>query len=147
MTDKVLTAGDEVDSYCTTCKLILAHQVVAMIGTKPDKVICKTCGKTHKYRPNLPKARTTGESGTEPKPKKSAARTKKARDAANKWEELLARRSTAYAKKYTMQASFELDDVLEHEKFGFGFVTKVKAEGKMEVLFKDGVKLLVCERK
>ncbi len=56
MSEKILTAGDEVDSYCTTCKLVLAHQIVALVDDTPDKVICKTCGKQHKYRPNPPKS-------------------------------------------------------------------------------------------
>jgi hypothetical protein len=113
-----------------------------------DKVICKTCGKTHKYRPRPPKVKAAETPGAEKeaKPRKSPARTKKAKDLANKWEELSAKRSLTHARPYSMQESFELDGVITHEKFGIGFVTKVRSEGKMEVLFKDGVKLLVYGR-
>ena len=45
-----------------------------------------------------------------------------------------------------MGSLFDQDDVIEHTKFGYGLVTEIRAEGKMEVLFKEGTKLLVCGR-
>ena len=45
------TAGDEVDSKCTKCKLILAHTIVAMVGDQIARVKCNTCGGEHAYRP------------------------------------------------------------------------------------------------
>src|SRR5512135_321912 len=49
MTDKISTGGD-VDSYCTKCKLILEHFVVAMVGGAVVKVKCKTCGGIHNFK-------------------------------------------------------------------------------------------------
>ena len=49
MTDRIST-GRDIDSYCTKCKLILEHIVVAMTGGVVVKVKCKTCGSTHRFK-------------------------------------------------------------------------------------------------
>jgi uncharacterized Zn finger protein (UPF0148 family) len=151
MTEKVINAGDEVDSWCTTCKIVLAHQVVAVVDGKVEKVICKTCGKQHKYRPNPPKSRmkksTTSASKKKTKTtKRKTKRKRKSKDPAERWEEALAEKDVSHAKVYSMGGSFDQDDIINHKKFGYGLVMEIRAEGKMEVLFKAGPKLLVCDR-
>ena len=147
MSEKILSAGDEVDSYCTTCKLVLAHQIVALVDGVPDKVLCKTCHKQHKYRPNPPKSRraktekkTSGKSTTT---RKKTTRTRKTKDMTAKWEETLAQHEVETPKNYAMHGEFAQHDVITHRKFGRGIVTEVREEGKMEVLFKEGTKVLV----
>ena len=51
---KALKAGGEVDSWCTKCKLFLNHRIIAMIGAKPARVECSTCGSHHNYRAASP---------------------------------------------------------------------------------------------
>jgi hypothetical protein len=154
---KLIRVGDEIDSYCTTCKLVLAHQVVALVEGVVEKVICKTCGKQHKYRPNPPKSRTrqitspgtTVDSAPKkkiPKTKKPGTRTRKSKEPVNKWEELFAKKDISTAKMYSMSGVFEQDDVIAHKTFGYGLVTEIRAEGKMRVLFQKGMKLLVFGR-
>ncbi|MDY0093414.1 MAG: hypothetical protein RBT80_12020 [Candidatus Vecturithrix sp.] len=147
MSEKILTAGDEVDSYCTTCKLVLAHQIVALVDDTPDKVICKTCGKQHKYRPNPPKSlrAKTEKTGVRASsaPRKKAVKPRKAKDMTAKWEESLAEHNMDMPKTYSMSEAFKQHDVITHKKFGRGIVTEVREEGKMEVLFKEGTKVLI----
>ena len=50
MTTTKLKVSGEVDSYCTKCKLDLAHRIIAMVGDQPKKVECRTCGSHHLYR-------------------------------------------------------------------------------------------------
>ena len=45
-----LRAGQEVDAYCTKCKLELLHRIVAVANDKPVKVECRTCYQVHMYR-------------------------------------------------------------------------------------------------
>lgn len=47
------------------------------------------------------------------------------------------------AKSYSPQVRFAVGDVLEHKTFGIGFVVLESGLNKMEVLFKEGRKLLV----
>src|SRR5438309_8942814 len=46
--------GGEADAWCTKCEMVLAHTVIAMVGTKPVKVECNTCHGVHKYRAAAP---------------------------------------------------------------------------------------------
>ena len=51
---KPLRAGGEVDSWCTKCRLVLNHRIIAMMGPKPVRVECSTCGSHHNYRGTAP---------------------------------------------------------------------------------------------
>lgn len=148
MAEKVITAGDEVESWCTSCQLMGAHRVVAVVEGKPEKVICKTCERRHKYRPNPPKSRTKkGKAKTQKTTKKKkTTRTRRRKDPATIWEELLAEKDLSNPKQYAMSGSFIQHDIIEHKTFGIGLVAEVRAEGKMEVVFKEGTKLLACNR-
>jgi hypothetical protein len=44
--------GDNVEDYCTRCKLSLEHSIVAMHGEEVLQVRCRTCNSEHKYRRN-----------------------------------------------------------------------------------------------
>ena len=54
--------GSDVEAYCTKCKMVLAHAVVAMEGTKPRRVRCNTCNGEHNYRAAKPVAKAKAES-------------------------------------------------------------------------------------
>ncbi|PID56999.1 hypothetical protein CSB45_08730 [candidate division KSB3 bacterium] len=144
MSEKVYSPGDEVDSWCTTCKLVLGHRVVALVDGNVDKVICSTCNKKHKYRPNPPKSRakkTATAKDTTPKKRVTRRRVK---DPALIWEETLNGRALSDAAPYSFTGKFEENELIEHKNFGCGLVMRVMGEGKMEVLFKEGTKILVC---
>jgi hypothetical protein len=44
--------GDDVDDYCSRCKLSSTHAVVSMAGEEVQKVRCRTCNHEHNYRKN-----------------------------------------------------------------------------------------------
>jgi hypothetical protein len=50
MTDPVLRLGDEIDDYCTRCKLLLNHAVASMVDGNVVKVVCQTCHTEHPYK-------------------------------------------------------------------------------------------------
>ena len=144
MSEKVMNVGDEVESWCTRCKLMLAHTVGAMADGQIEKVICKTCNGKHKYRPNPPKSRMKKSSSGKTTTK--TTRTRRKKDPAVIWEETLAGHDVSQPTAYSMQGVLSQDEIIDHSTFGLGLVTDVRAEGKMEVLFKEGPKLLVCNR-
>ena len=51
---KPLKAGGEVDSWCTKCRLFLNHRIIAMVGPRPVRVECSTCGSHHNFRAAAP---------------------------------------------------------------------------------------------
>ena len=44
--------GDDIDYYCSRCKLSTTHAVVSMVGEEVQKVRCRTCNHEHNYRKN-----------------------------------------------------------------------------------------------
>ncbi len=44
--------GDDVDDYCSRCKLSTNHSVVSLVGDEVKKVRCRTCNYEHNYRHN-----------------------------------------------------------------------------------------------
>lgn len=42
--------GDYIDDYCSRCKFVSDHAVVAMVGEEVKKVRCRTCNNEHNYR-------------------------------------------------------------------------------------------------
>ena len=47
---KPLTAGGEIDAWCTKCRMDLGHRIVALVHGVPKRVVCLTCGSQHNYR-------------------------------------------------------------------------------------------------
>lgn len=139
----MLKPGDDVDSWCGACKLILAHTIEALVDDTPARVHCNTCKAQHNYRPHQP-----GKAPKTVRQRKGAAsggpQTRKAR--ANQYEKLLNGKDMSLAKRYSPTDSYALGDVVEHARFGFGLTTTIKAGNKIEVFFEDGVKTLVHER-
>lgn len=52
----------------------------------------------------------------------------------------------AKPKKYELRASFLKHELVDHSKFGMGFVVEVLSPNKVEVIFKDGLRKLVQNR-
>jgi len=132
---KRLSAGEEVASYCTRCRLILDHVIVAMTGESIIQVKCKTCGGSHKFRSA---ARTTGPVRKEKAP---AGRRLTVKNPGVVWETSL---SVAQGPEipYRMTTCYSAGDVIVHTAFGRGIVQKA-CPGKCSVLFQDGERLLV----
>ena len=42
--------GDVLDDYCTRCRLLTNHSVVAIVEDMVKKVRCRTCSHEHDYR-------------------------------------------------------------------------------------------------
>src|SRR5687768_7394873 len=46
---KALSAGGEIDAWCTKCRMDLGHRIVALVAGAPKRVICQTCFGEHAY--------------------------------------------------------------------------------------------------
>ena len=134
--------GDTIDSWCGKCKLLLAHTIEAMVGDKPARVHCNTCGSQHSYKANPPGAARKSVS----RDASGGATRPPTRGRASKYQSLLNARGTAVAKVYSPKDRYEEGDVLEHPTFGRGVATLVKDATKIEVLFEIGSKTLVHGR-
>ncbi|HEC98500.1 MAG TPA: hypothetical protein ENI58_10185 [Nitrospirae bacterium] len=134
------TAGGHIEAWCTKCRLELGHTIVAMVANAPKRVKCNTCNSQHNFR-------------TKPS-KKKRIRTKnslqKVKVQEINYDECIARLTDsdlANATKYRIEGSFKENEIINHPKFGIGIVSSVIQINKIEILFKDGPKLLVQNRK
>lgn len=134
--------GGEIDSICTKCKMVLAHTVIAMVGSKPVRVQCNTCGGQHQHRSATPtEAKKTARVASAA----TASRTTRVSPIRLSFDDMLAQRKTGLSKPYSPKTRFLLDEVMTHPTFGMGFVSEVKPD-KIEVTFRSGMKILVHGR-
>lgn len=138
--------GKIIDAYCTRCKLMLAHVVLSEMNGTVSRVECKTCGAQHLYRRGSTE-RKTGEKRkpTVPSWRSGASSTgrKLVGDTAMLWEsKYQALDPETPIRAYDIHEEYVSPDVIRHPVFGIGFVERVVSETRMNVLFKDGVKLM-----
>lgn len=143
---KSLTAGTEIDAWCTKCRMDLGHRIVALVETRPKRVICLTCNSEHNYRASQADAKVdlvlrTKRSSTAGKPK--VPRPKTAADHIKEWESKIAGQATTAFIRYSIDRTFKSGQCVIHKTFGEGVVTDVLESYKINVLFRGGPKTLV----
>jgi hypothetical protein len=140
---KALKVAGEVDSWCTKCKLVLNHRIVAMKLGKAYQVECLTCRATHLWRATVPGEKpVVPAAGERPTKGSRSSRVTPAMKHEQSWEKAIAGRGVNEFKSYNTGGSFQEGDLLRHKKFGDGLVLRVIDAHKVEVLFKDEAKTL-----
>jgi hypothetical protein len=149
---KALKAGGEVDSWCTKCKLVLNHRVIAMVSGVPVRVECSTCMSHHNFRARAPgekapaaprtsSASTSSSAAGSSGPRSTRMSVTKAHQAAlereRSWEKAVSGRTVSEFKNYRVDETFAEGDLIRHKKFGDGVVTRILDPKKVEILFKD----------
>ena len=138
--------GGEADSWCTKCKLVLNHRIIAMVGGTPVRVECSTCGSHHNFRPRAPGEKATvvrsgGASSASSGPRSTRSSVTKAQQAAlereKMWEKAIAGKAVNEFRAYRVDQTFAEGDLIRHKKFGDGVVTRILDPKKVEILFKD----------
>ena len=139
----VQKTGGDIDAFCTKCKLVLAHVVIAMDGTRVVRVECKTCRGVHAYRKD---PSSTSERRTATKSSSKSSTPKRAAVGANDYERVIKGQDLSRAQRYKAASHYDEGDVLDHVTFGLGMVMRALADSKIEVLFPAGLKVLVHNR-
>lgn len=137
------TVGGYAEGWCTKCRLLLGHTIIAMVDNFPARVKCNTCNSEHNFH-----AKESGKGRTSPKTSsKSAGSSKKkikTQEANyNDYASRLAGYDLSAAQKYSIGGNFKKDEIIDHFKFGVGIVLSVIQNHKIEILFKDGLKILI----
>src|SRR5690606_8627988 len=131
------SAGDEIDSWCTRCRIDLGHRIVAMVGTSPKRVMCMTCNSEHNYRP--PKSSAVIAAPKEKKAKKATRTSRSQASLRDEWRSQVDSGSPFVS--YSISQIFKPGQLVRHKKFGDGYVTTI-GENKVSVAFIDGEKTL-----
>jgi hypothetical protein len=140
----VYKAGQEIDAYCTKCKMDLLHKIVAVVGGKPVKVECRTCYTTHVYRAPknvlspgaVPAAAPAGTGG-------GGAAPRAPRRAAPAEEAPLIPPDNARIHIYKTTEKFAPEMWIQHKTFGTGQVLREVGPNKIEVRFDGGTRVLI----
>lgn len=145
-----LGPGDDIDAWCTRCRMNLNHRIVAMVGNTVKTVQCLTCDGIHKF--HLPKNQdVTDDDDYEAQTPKATPMMKAAERAAaknaNEWATFIKTMPPdAVPTEYDMHASYSYEEYVNHPMFGLGRVIDVMGRDKIHVVFKEGRKILVCNR-
>jgi hypothetical protein len=131
--------GSDVEAYCPKCKADTTHVVISKYEDEIRRVQCNPCGDVHSFR----KPRGEVEDDVpEPIAAKKRAQLKKLT-----WEEFFAKHGNKVAKPYEFRELYKENVIVEHPKFGKGFVSEVVSDSKVEITFKDSRRILVHNRK
>lgn len=136
MTTKAPSAGDHTLSRCSKCKETTNHTIVAMVGTRIARVECNVCGSVHNHRGITPAKPRSSHPRQPAAPRKTRSQAQ--------WETLMAAAGQSEAIPYKLQTPVKTGDLIEHPSFGMGIILSTTRPNKMEIIFADGVKRLLC---
>ncbi len=133
-----LGVGKEIVTYCSKCKLDLAHLIVAMKDMEtPYKVLCNTCKTTHAY-----KAKKVASPSAVRRKSPTKKRVSTEDKIINIWEKAM-KDLDGEPIAYNIRQKFEVGDVIGHPTFGPGLVDKNLDSNKIEVVFRGSIKILL----
>ncbi len=136
--------GSNIDSWCTKCKLLLAHTIEAVAQNVIKRVQCNTCRGKHQFKEHEP-GQQVKKTSSASAPKKSD-KPSKAKSKPQDFSRLVRNRGLDVALPYSIRKQFTRGDLINHVQFGMGVVVDQKDAQKIEVLFETGPKILVHAR-
>jgi hypothetical protein len=133
--------GGEIDAWCTSCRMNLNHRIVAMVRATPKRVECLTCNKQHNYRA----PRGLDDVVAAAKVPKSAAARASARTTAGQrdWQALVGDKDISAFSQYSMSKTYTAGQLVEHPKFGRGYVKEALDATKVAIVFREGPRTLI----
>lgn len=145
-----ISPGDDVEAWCTRCRMNLNHRVVALVGTQIQRVQCLTCGGDHKYYPPKYEKQDSSERKhlrvvSSDKERRSAQ--KGSSRSSNEWATFMKDLPPdAPPRPYNISETYSSGDFIQHPMFGVGKVLDIVGAEKMQVVFQEGRKILLCNR-
>ncbi len=134
--------GGNVDSWCSKCNLMLAHTIEAMVGSTIKRVHCNTCNTQHMHKGHAPGEGPVKKPVAADGPRRLPGPVSRASD----YDNLMEGKDPSQMRKYSPKDKYVTGDLVGHPSFGLGVTTAVKDATKVEVLFKDGPRVLVQGR-
>jgi hypothetical protein len=133
MPNEQKTIGNDVTSMCMKCRQPQVHVITAMMQDRIVKVQCRTCGSLHRYR----------NPGTPLRPPRKRSVKVSPEEV---WGRMINHVTSREKIPYTFSGDFKVNDLIDHATFGLGVVTHLLAGDKIQVVFKDGEKILIARR-
>ena len=122
---------DLIEEWCPNCKEIKPHAIV-----NGDKIACAACNHEHRRETEFPATPVVQKIVSA-----EDLATDETRIAA--WERLTGGEDLN-VQPYSIRLKLAEGDIISHTKFGLGIVVEMTDTTKAEVLFRDGMRRLVC---
>jgi hypothetical protein len=134
--------GEDIEDICTRCGDTW-HVVMAKIGDRVAKVVCKLCGSQHNYRGDKnPPAASAGGSASWGRPR----RRKAGRATATPAPRIPDFDPSKPPRGYSPKEAYLPGERVVHTTFGIGVVAAVPGPGKVDVQFPSGARTLACAK-
>ena len=135
--------GQDIEALCGKCGQVW-HVVMAKMGDKIAKVVCKRCNGQHRYRNENDEIAEAGRPA-------GAARASTASKSARARKPSPMPAIPAFdpakpARPYAGSASYAAGERIAHPSFGIGVVAGSPGAGKVEVIFPSGVRVLAAAK-
>ncbi len=124
-------------TLCKKCDVDRYHTVLTHTSSTSAKIECEVCHSKRTY--NLPKAGGSTVRKTAGSAKSVAAKRSSHSD---EYNQLMMNRGSESGLPFSIRTKFEMDQKIEHPKFGAGFVKTVLTD-RIDVIFQDEVKTLI----
>jgi len=146
--EEIYKIGDEIDFYCSKCRLNLHGNVAAVsTGGKALKVTCRTCHFTGPYKVEKTDAEIRGKmlkralAMRDARTSRTADLTRATQpsggtDVTKRWRKLTEDVDSRHASMYAPHKAFEEGDALIHKQHGLGVVTQVLHDNAFVALFR-----------
>jgi hypothetical protein len=133
--------GQDIEDICTRCGDTW-HVVMAKMGDRVAKVVCKLCGSQHNYRgeKNAPAPSTSSSSWGRTRHRRTGRAQATPEVAMPEFDPTKAPRG------YSPKDSYLPGERVIHPTFGVGVVATVPGPGKVDVQFPAGARTLACAK-
>jgi hypothetical protein len=136
---KTYYAGQELYAPCGRCKDETKHQILSITDNVPGKLICGSCKAVHKFHIEKVKEPKT----TACTVKHNQIKHSKERLSPSRFQELMiTEKDKINPLPYNVSQYCHAGMWIDHQNFGLGKVQK-RLGHKIEVLFRDGLKILI----
>jgi len=136
--------GQDIEAMCGRCGQVW-HVVMAKMGDKIAKVVCKRCGGHHRYRDENADTSGGGDASRPRRPTFGSAR--RARPARAETNPVPPFDPSKPPRTYAARDSYVAGERVAHPTFGVGVVSGSPGAGKVEVVFGSGdARVLACAK-
>jgi hypothetical protein len=138
--------GQDIEALCGRCGTVW-HVVMAMMGDRIAKVVCKRCGGHHRYRREGDSGEDASAGGQRADSRRPTSTRRFAKPAAAPAPAPLPPFDpNKPPRTYSAKDSYAIGDRVTHPTFGTGIVAGSPAPGRVDVAFPSGSRALACAK-
>lgn len=136
--DELFEVGAEIDAYCTRCRSNTPHTIIDKFEDEIRTVLCTICNTSHPYYPP--------QEDDERELRQPSRKGKRLISQKISWKSIIQQAEQGVVKSYSPKEKYKVGQLIDHPKFGLGYVKETISDTKIDAIFQDGSKILVYNR-